>query len=237
MSSASPWVYLALVIREVVAGGGDCCRAPLAQGAEWLKFAAPITVLVFAQAGLYRRRDLGLARAGSSPASSWSRSWSSRSASARASTSRRRPHPVVCVVSALTIGLLPAAIESATLEVVRAAASGAASSSSAPARASRGSASSLESARSGLTYVSSAIVAPEAVPGFHCSGAPPARRGARRVSTRRGDPLGGRLKGAESSRGLGTGPSPGDQGAARPRRHGAPRAARRVRPGSGRTAI
>ena len=46
-------IYLALVIRQVVTGDGDVLWGLLwREGpAEWLKFAAPITVLVFAQAG------------------------------------------------------------------------------------------------------------------------------------------------------------------------------------------
>ena len=53
-------IYLALVIRELVTGDGDVFWGLLwSEGpAEWLKFAAPITILVFAQAGLYRQREL-----------------------------------------------------------------------------------------------------------------------------------------------------------------------------------
>ena len=53
-------IYLALVLRQVVTGDGDVLWSLLwREGpAEWLKFAAPITVLVFAQAGLYRQREL-----------------------------------------------------------------------------------------------------------------------------------------------------------------------------------
>ena len=52
-------IYLALVLRQVVRGDGDIPWNLLwREGpAEWLKFAAPITVLVFAQAGLYRVRE------------------------------------------------------------------------------------------------------------------------------------------------------------------------------------
>jgi exopolysaccharide biosynthesis polyprenyl glycosylphosphotransferase len=52
-------IYLALVFRELVAGEGGILWGLLwREGpAEWLKFAAPITVLVFAQAGLYRVRE------------------------------------------------------------------------------------------------------------------------------------------------------------------------------------
>ena len=53
-------IYLALVLRQVVTGDGDVLWSLLwREGpAEWLKFAAPITVLVFAQSGLYRQREL-----------------------------------------------------------------------------------------------------------------------------------------------------------------------------------
>ena len=46
-------IYLALVLRQVVTGDGDVLWSLLwREGpAEWLKFAAPITVLVFAQCG------------------------------------------------------------------------------------------------------------------------------------------------------------------------------------------
>jgi exopolysaccharide biosynthesis polyprenyl glycosylphosphotransferase len=52
-------IYVALVIRQLVAGEGDILWGLLwREGpADWLKFAAPITVLVFAQAGLYRQRE------------------------------------------------------------------------------------------------------------------------------------------------------------------------------------
>ncbi len=52
-------IYLALVLRQVVLGEGEILWGLLwREGpAEWLKFAAPITVLVFAQAGLYRVRE------------------------------------------------------------------------------------------------------------------------------------------------------------------------------------
>ena len=52
-------IYIALVLRQLVRGDGDILWSLLwSEGpAEWLKFAAPITVLVFAQAGLYRVRE------------------------------------------------------------------------------------------------------------------------------------------------------------------------------------
>jgi exopolysaccharide biosynthesis polyprenyl glycosylphosphotransferase len=52
-------IYAALVLREVVRGDEIFWDLLWRAGpGEWLKFAAPITVLVFAQAGLYRRREL-----------------------------------------------------------------------------------------------------------------------------------------------------------------------------------
>jgi exopolysaccharide biosynthesis polyprenyl glycosylphosphotransferase len=117
-------IYLALVFRELVAGEGDILWGLLwREGpAEWLRWAAPITVLVFAQAGLYRVRER---RPGSG------RILSSLIVVALIvlafgigtgydfTTSGLIPTSVV--VSALTIGLLRAAYESASLEVMRAA--------------------------------------------------------------------------------------------------------------------
>ncbi|HEU5489793.1 MAG TPA: sugar transferase [Gaiellaceae bacterium] len=166
-------IYLALVIREFVTGDGDVLWGLLwREGpAEWLKFAAPITVLVFAQAGLYRQRELrpGFGRIlaclivvalivlafGLGTGYDFS-------------TSGLIPTSVVA--SALTIGLLRAAYESATLELMRAAGFRrrvilvGAGESIVRLR------SSLESARSGLTYEFVGVVAPEAVPGFRLLG-------------------------------------------------------------------
>jgi len=115
-------IYLALVLRQLVRGEGDILWGLLwREGpAEWLKFAAPITVLVFAQAGLYRVRER---RPGSG------RILASLIVVALIvfafgfgtdydfSTSGLIPTAVV--VSALTIGLLRAAYESASLELMR----------------------------------------------------------------------------------------------------------------------
>ena len=117
-------IYLALVFRELVAGEGDILWGLLwREGpAEWLRFAAPITVLVFAQAGLYRVRER---RPGPG------RILSSLIVVALIvlafgigtgydfTTSGLIPTSVV--VSAVTIGLLRAAYESVSLEVMRAA--------------------------------------------------------------------------------------------------------------------
>jgi exopolysaccharide biosynthesis polyprenyl glycosylphosphotransferase len=166
-------IYLALVVRETVAGEGDVLWGFLWRegAAEWLKFAAPITVLVFAQSGLYRQRELrpGPGRIlaclivvalivlafGIGTGYDFS-------------TSGLIPTSVV--VSALTIGLLRAAYESVTLEVMRAAGFRrrvilvGAGESLTRLRAS------LESARSGLTYEFVGVVAPQAVPGFRLLG-------------------------------------------------------------------
>jgi exopolysaccharide biosynthesis polyprenyl glycosylphosphotransferase len=116
-------IYLALVLRQVVRGDGDILWGLLwREGpAEWLRFAAPITILVFAQAGLYRQRELrpGAGRIlaclivvalivlafGIGTGYDFT-------------TSGLIPTSVV--VSALSIGLLRAAYESASLEVMRA---------------------------------------------------------------------------------------------------------------------
>jgi exopolysaccharide biosynthesis polyprenyl glycosylphosphotransferase len=117
-------IYLALVFRQLIAGEGDVFWSLLwREGpAEWLKFAAPITVLVFAQAGLYRERE--------------SRPGAGRILACLIvvalivlafgigtgydfTTSGLIPTSVV--VAAVTIGVLRAAYESASLEVMRAA--------------------------------------------------------------------------------------------------------------------
>jgi exopolysaccharide biosynthesis polyprenyl glycosylphosphotransferase len=117
-------MYLALVFRELVAGEGDLLWGLLwREGpAEWLKFAGPITVLVFAQAGLYRVRErrpgagtilaslivvaLVVLAFGIGTGYDFT-------------TSGLIPTSVV--TATVTIGLLRAAYESASLEVMRAA--------------------------------------------------------------------------------------------------------------------
>ena len=115
-------MYLALVLRQLVRGDGEILWGLLwREGpAEWLKFAAPITVLVFAQAGLYRVRER---RPGAG------RVLSSLIVVALIvlafgigtdydfSTSGLIPTTVV--VAALAIGLLRAAYESVSLELMR----------------------------------------------------------------------------------------------------------------------
>jgi exopolysaccharide biosynthesis polyprenyl glycosylphosphotransferase len=166
-------IYLALVVRELVTGEGDVLWGLLwREGpAEWIKFAAPITVLVFAQAGLYRQRELrpGPGRIlaclivvalivlafGLGTGYDFS-------------TSGLIPTSVV--VSTVTIGLLRAAYESVTLELMRAVGIRrrvvlvGAGESLVRLRAS------LESARNGLTYEFVGIVAPDPVPGFRLLG-------------------------------------------------------------------
>jgi exopolysaccharide biosynthesis polyprenyl glycosylphosphotransferase len=117
-------IYLALVIRELVFGEGDILWGLLwREGpAEWLKFAAPITVLVFAQAGLYRPRERrpGAGRIVSSLivvalivlAFGIGTSYDFTTSGLI---------PTAVVTSALTIGLLRAAYGSVTLELMRAA--------------------------------------------------------------------------------------------------------------------
>ncbi len=116
-------IYLALVLRQVVYGELDIFWNLLwRQEREWLQFVAPITILVFAQAGLYRRRER---RPGAG------RILASLIVVALVvlafgigtgyhfTTSGLIPTSVV--VSALTIGLLRAAYESISAELMRAA--------------------------------------------------------------------------------------------------------------------
>ena len=166
-------IYLALVLRQLVAGDGDLLWGLLwREGpAEWLKFAAPITILVFAQAGLYRQREVrpGFGRIlaclivvalivlafGIGTGYDFS-------------TSGLIPTSVL--VSAVAIGLLRAAYESISLELMRAAGIrrrvvlvGRAE-SLVPLR------SSLVAARGGLGYEFVGVVAPDEVPGFRLLG-------------------------------------------------------------------
>jgi len=166
-------MYLALVIRQVVTGDGDLLWGLLwREGpAEWLKFVAPITILVFAQAGLYRQRELrpGVGRIvaclivvalivlafGLGTGYDFS-------------TSGLIPTSVV--VSAVAVGLLRAAYESTSLEVMRAMGIRrrvvlvGAGESLARLR------SSLDGARGGLSYEFVGVVAPEPVPGLRLLG-------------------------------------------------------------------
>jgi exopolysaccharide biosynthesis polyprenyl glycosylphosphotransferase len=162
-------IYIALVVRQLVAGDGDVLWGLLwREGpAEWLRWAAPITVLVFAQAGLYRPRELrpGVGRIlaclivvalivlafGVGTGYDFS-------------TSGLIPTSVV--VSAVTIGLLRAAYDSTTLELMRAAGI-----RRRVVLVGRGDSlvrlrSSLAAARGGLAYEFVGVVAPEAVPGL-----------------------------------------------------------------------
>jgi exopolysaccharide biosynthesis polyprenyl glycosylphosphotransferase len=115
-------IYVALVMRQLIRGDGDILWGLLwREGpADWLKFAAPITVLVFAEAGLYRVRER---RPGSG------RILASLIVVALIvlafgigtgydfATSGLIPTSVL--VSALAISLLRAAYESASLELMR----------------------------------------------------------------------------------------------------------------------
>jgi len=116
-------IYLALVLRQVVYGELDIFWNLLwRQEREWLQFVVPITILVFAQAGLYRRRER---RPGAG------RILASLIVVALVvlafgigtgydfTTSGLIPTSVV--VSAVTIGLLRAAYESISAELMRAA--------------------------------------------------------------------------------------------------------------------
>ena len=117
-------IYLALVARELIRGDGDILWGLLwREGpAEWIKFAAPIAILVFAQAGLYRQRERrpGAGRILSSLivvalivlAFGLGTSYDFTTSGLI---------PTAVVMSALTIGLFRAAYESVSLEVLRAA--------------------------------------------------------------------------------------------------------------------
>jgi len=166
-------IYLALVLRELITGDGDVLWGLLwREGpAEWLKFAAPITILVFAQSGLYRQRELrpGAGRIlaclivvalivlafGLGTGYDFT-------------TSGLIPTSVL--VSAVTIGLLRAAYESASLEVMRAAGIRRRVVLVGAGESLVRLKSSLTSARSGLGYEFVGIVAPEPVPGFRLLG-------------------------------------------------------------------
>jgi exopolysaccharide biosynthesis polyprenyl glycosylphosphotransferase len=166
-------MYIALVVRQLVTGDGDILWGLLwREGpAEWLKFAAPITVLVFAQAGLYRQRELrpGAGRIlaclivvalivlafGIGTGYDFT-------------TSGLIPTSVV--FAAVTIGLLRAAYESVSLELMRAAGIRrrvvlvGAGESLLRLR------SSLAAARGGLSYEFVGVVAPASVPGLKLLG-------------------------------------------------------------------
>jgi len=166
-------IYLALVLRQVVTGDGDVLWSLLwREGpAEWLKFAAPITVLVFAQSGLYRQREV--------------RPGAGRIVACLIvvalivlafglgtgydfSTSGLIPTSVVA--SAVTIGLLRAAYESASLEIMRAAGIRRRVVLVGAGESLIRLKSSLAAARSGLSYEFVGVVAPEAVQGFRLLG-------------------------------------------------------------------
>ena len=166
-------IYIALVLRQVVTGDGDVLWSLLwREGpAEWLKFVAPITVLVFAQSGLYRNRELrpGAGRIlaclivvalivlafGLGTGYDFT-------------TSGLIPTSVVA--SALTIGLLRAAYESASLEILRAAGIRRRVVLVGTGESLVRLRSSLASARGGLSYEFVGVVAPDEVPGFRLLG-------------------------------------------------------------------
>jgi exopolysaccharide biosynthesis polyprenyl glycosylphosphotransferase len=166
-------IYIALVVRQLVAGDGDVLWGLLwREGpAEWLKWAAPITVLVFAQAGLYRQRELrpGVGRilaclivvALIVLAFGFGTGYDF-------TTSGLIPTSVLA--SAVTIGLLRAAYDSVALELLRAAGS-----RRRVVLVGRGQSlarlrSSLAAARGGVRYEFVGVVAPEPVQGFRLLG-------------------------------------------------------------------
>jgi exopolysaccharide biosynthesis polyprenyl glycosylphosphotransferase len=166
-------IYIALVLRQLIAGNGDILWSLLwsAGPGEWLKFVAPVTILVFAQAGLYRRRELrpGAGRIlaclivvalivlafGIGTGYDFT-------------TSGLIPTSVL--VSAVTIGLLRAAYESASLEVMRAAGIRRRVVLVGHGESLVRVKTSLAAARSGLTYEFVGVVAPEPVEGLRLLG-------------------------------------------------------------------
>ncbi|MGI8479267.1 MAG: sugar transferase [Gaiellaceae bacterium] len=167
-------IYLALVLRELIRGDGEILWGLLwSEGpAEWLKFAAPITVLVFAQAGLYRRREL---RPGSG------RILASLMVVALMvlafgigtgydfATSGLIPTAVV--VSALAIGLLRASYESVSLELLRAAGVRRRVVLVGEGKALAELWNTLAAARGGLEYEFVGVVAQDGIPGLRRLGA------------------------------------------------------------------
>ena len=166
-------IYIALVIRQVVAGDGDILWSLLwREGpAEWLKFTAPITVLVFAQAGLYRRREL---RPGAGRILACLIMVALLVLAFGIGTgydfTTSGLIPTSVVVSAITISLFRAAYESASLEVMRAAGIRRrvvlVGEGERLARLRQ----SLAAARGGLTYEFVGAVAPAPVPGIRLLG-------------------------------------------------------------------
>ncbi len=208
--------------------------------AEWLKFVAPITILVFAQSGLYRQRELrpGAGRIlaclivvalivlafGLGTGYDFT-------------TSGLIPTSVV--VSAITIGLLRAAYESASLEIMRAAGIRrrvvlvGAGESLARLRSSL-----VERAERAQLRVRRRGRARTSVPGFRLLGSrAELPLVLDQVAPRRGHPHRGGLRRAHRARGRRAGAPPGDQGAARPRHDRAARPARRVRARPGSAAV
>ncbi len=166
-------IYAALVVRQLVTGDGDVLWGLLwREGpAEWLKFAAPITILVFAQAGLYRQRELrpGVGRIlaclivvalivlafGLGTGYDFS-------------TSGLIPTSVLA--SAATIGLLRAAYESTSLEVMRTLGIRRRVVLVGDGESLVRLRDSLAAARGGLGYEFVGVVAPDPVPGFRLLG-------------------------------------------------------------------
>ena len=204
-------IYIALVLRQLVRGDGDILWSLLwREGpAEWLKFAAPITVLVFAQAGLYRVRER---RPGAG------RILASLIVVALIvlafgigtdydfSTSGLIPTSVV--TCALAIGLLRAAYESVSLELMRLAGIRRRVILVGEGESVTHLRSSLAATRGGLAYEFVGAVAEESAPG-----SPSGRGRARRSRARRAGRARGRRRGAQA--GNPRAARAGDDGAAR----------------------
>ncbi|MFO7573152.1 MAG: sugar transferase [Gaiellaceae bacterium] len=165
-------IYLALVLRQVVRGEEVFWALLWRDGtADWLKWAAPITILVFAQAGLYRERERrpGAGRILSSLivvalivlAFGFGTGY-------EFTTTGLIPTSVV--IAAITIGLLRAAYESASLEVLRAAGIRRRVVLVGEGETLVRLRHALAASRSGIGYEFVGIVASEPVPGFELLG-------------------------------------------------------------------
>jgi exopolysaccharide biosynthesis polyprenyl glycosylphosphotransferase len=166
-------IYLALVVRQLVRGEGDVLWGLLwREGpAEWLKFAAPITVLVFAQAGLYRVRERrpGAGRIVASLivvalivyAFGYGTDYD---------FSTTGLIPTAVVMSALAIGLLRAAYDSVSLEIMRMAGIRRRVVLVGEGESLAGLRRSLAAARGGLAYEFVGAIAQESAPGLRVLG-------------------------------------------------------------------
>jgi exopolysaccharide biosynthesis polyprenyl glycosylphosphotransferase len=161
-------IYFALVLRQALRGEDILWSLLWRDGvSEWLKWAAPITVLVFAQAGLYRQRErrAGAGRILSSLvvvglivfAFGYGTDYDFASSGLI---------PTAVLVSFLTIGLLRSAYDSVTLELMRAAGVRRRVVLVGEGKSLAALRSSLAATRGGLGYEFAGAVTSESVPGL-----------------------------------------------------------------------